>query len=215
MNSLDKMEEEKMREAFAKWQTTEEALQSACQLTTAGFEYAIWKAAIAHANSQHSAILEDHDRLAKLAQKQAAIIAMQAEALKAVMRLDSYFNEHAGLVGIVKTAIHASAESVAAWEAKKLEPLQRQVAMQRDMLLFCTNFKLNQITQDEITRILRNTQATAEAYDNQHAAKVLEDAADYLDNNVCKTGHVTSDSTLQELRRMAAELRATNKEQGK
>lgn len=187
MNSLDKMEEDKMREAFAKWKTTEEALQSVCQLTTAGFEYAIWKAAIAHANTHNSKLIEDYDRLAKLMEKLAeeieqlrqdlndarngwesavaenndeaeeivklhnahvelersyierlsaatATIAMQAEALKAVMRLDSYFNEHAGLVGIVKTAIHASAEFVAAWEAEHAAKVRNECIQEIEML---------------------------------------------------------------------------------
>lgn len=115
-----------------------------------------------------------------------ATITMQAEALKAVKSHDDYAGQYSHLpeaaqttadnyadaLSLVYKALNHSAESVAAWEHEKLEPLQRQVAMQRDMLLFCTNFKLNQITQDEITRILRNTQATAEAYDSQHAAKV-------------------------------------------
>ncbi|HEY6022308.1 MAG TPA: hypothetical protein VIY48_21360 [Candidatus Paceibacterota bacterium] len=41
----------------------------------------------------------------------------------------------------------------------------------------------------------------------EHEAKALEEAADYLDNHCCATGHITSDSTLNELRRMAEERR--------
>lgn len=118
MNSLDKMEEEKMREAFTKWQTTEEALQSVCQLTTAGFEYAIWKAAIAHANTHNSAILEDYDRLAKLCEKQAAIISMQAEKLRLIKDAARQWGGWSGTVEACQIALSASAESVAAWEAE-------------------------------------------------------------------------------------------------
>lgn len=84
--TLDKTEEEQMREAFERnWNDMfEPNIDSLYSLrrdehgvyirnATAG-GWASWKAAIAHANSKHSAIIEDRERLAKLAEKMAAEI---------------------------------------------------------------------------------------------------------------------------------------------
>lgn len=57
-----------------------------------------------------------------------ALIAMQAEALKKIV-VEGDYTAPEGMKRIAKQALSASPESLAAWEAKKLEPLRAQVAM--------------------------------------------------------------------------------------
>lgn len=72
-------------------------------------------------------------------------------------------------------ALSTSPESLAAWEAEKLLPLQRQVAVLVDLLIEIYQYDQDGVFSGRILDELADTQATAEAYDREHGAKVLEE----------------------------------------
>lgn len=73
----------------------------------------------------------------------------------------------------LKEAISANSEAVAAWEAEKLGPLRREVAMLRDTLLSIA-MDVNACTKTDWTEVLEHTQAAAEAYEREVMIKALD-----------------------------------------
>src|SRR5512143_2198435 len=129
--------------------------------------------------TQQPTISNYNDRIAKLEKKLSesnALIAMVKENI-AEFHADKVREEDA--IKNIECALSASPASLSAWEAEKLEPLQRQVAMLRDALQDAVEEykKLPHSLGYTIThgqrweRMISNTQATAEAFLNEYAAK--------------------------------------------
>ena len=116
-----------------------------------------------------------------------ARMAMMEEALK---EADEYYHfVELGYVGQVELkrklirALSTSPESLKKWEADKLEPLQKQVAMLTKLL---DSFEYNEYgpkrypSEDEVYAALSNNQTTAEAFMREHDAKVKSEFATWL-----------------------------------
>lgn len=143
-----------------------------------------------------------------------ALIAMQQEALNKLLCVNSN-NSLYQAIDELRCVDFASAESVADWEAEKLLPMQRQVAMLHRELKSCAEDMedwagyANQYFQEKhglasdcarYAKVLSDTQATAEAYDREVKTNVLEEALSRMGEE--------SWTVIQE---MIAELRSNKK----
>lgn len=111
------------------------------------------------------------------------------------------------------------------WEAKKLSPLQRQVAMLHSKLQSCLAVLIRCLESDvevptqawisEIKEAIYDNQAAAEAYDREHAAKVLDSVKRKIVQ--VKTGDFNQQSDRQigfdVCLEILEELRAANKKE--
>lgn len=143
------------------------------------------------------------------------VIAIKDEALKQNMEcLHDIATDQNGwaweeVISQSQVALSTTPESLAAWEAEKLLPLRREVAMLRETVdAVFVEVRLGILTlatAAKLKLVLSDTQATAEAYDREHAAKVQNDAAHKLRG----TGY---DATLKH---MAEELLAPKGKESK
>ena len=111
-------------------------------------------------------------------------------------------------------AITANSESVAAWEAEKLEPLRREVSMLRDAVdeTIC-GLENGAVITKKLYKASNSTQATAEAVAAWEAEKIIEERL-YLARcfRVHDTGILASaEQIARMLEGMANKLRAANK----
>ena len=86
---------------------------------------AIDKAEIEKLREEVADANENFDAIRNILHDTQAMVAMQSEALKIAQAVMA--DNHAGLK-VVDDALSATAETVAAWEAKKLEPLEKKLA---------------------------------------------------------------------------------------
>lgn len=103
-----------------------------------------------------------------------------------------------------RQAISASAESVAAWKAEKLLPMQRQVASNRALLEELNNFKaiLPIGAALRLTSAIHFTEKISEAYEKQRAAEVLEEFKNQYpsDSKGCFIHSICLDTAIAQLR---------------
>lgn len=156
------------------------------------------------------------DANAACAMKDDALRTFERNYLRYDFNCGLYYSTH------VKPAISASQQQVSEWESKKLEPSRQQVAMlAKEMQMMLLPATAEGVTATDICKaisaraetVLANTQATAEAYEREHAAKVLEEAKSNIEtmNAVMK---VSVPDVIDSLQQMADEALAANKKEG-